>query len=123
ILVVLHSRRVAGAKDHHQAKDGQSDGGAEQNQVGPARDGFQRTISPRAAWRAVREAARSRSIFTEVPLRVCPAHAFYPHHTARSPTIPITSAINQKRVTICGSAQPESSKWWWMGLILKIRFP
>ena len=29
----------------------------------------------------------------------------------------------QKRITIVGSAQPFSSKWWCKGAILKIRFP
>src|SRR5262249_57983010 len=30
-------------------------------------------------------------------------------------------ATIQKRTMICGSGQPRSSKWWWMGAIRKIR--
>ncbi len=29
----------------------------------------------------------------------------------------------QKRTMIFGSAHPFSSKWWWMGAIMKIRLP
>lgn len=29
----------------------------------------------------------------------------------------------QKRITICGSAQPFFSKWWWIGAIRNTRRP
>ena len=32
-------------------------------------------------------------------------------------------AMIQNRMTIVISAQPTSSKWWWMGAIRKTRFP
>src|SRR5690606_1173234 len=34
-----------------------------------------------------------------------------------------TTAMIQKRMTICGSVQPICSKWWWIGAILKTRLP
>ncbi len=39
-----------------------------------------------------------------------------------SPIIARISEMIQKRMTICGSAQPRFSKWWWMGAIRKMRF-
>src|SRR5690606_29967472 len=33
------------------------------------------------------------------------------------------SEMIQKRITICGSAQPFFSKWWWIGAIRKTRLP
>src|SRR5450759_130207 len=29
----------------------------------------------------------------------------------------------QNRITICGSVQPNCSKWWWIGAIRKMRLP
>ena len=34
-----------------------------------------------------------------------------------------TKATIQKRMMICGSFQPMSSKWWWRGAMRKIRLP
>src|SRR6201995_921803 len=50
------------------------------------------------------------------------------HRTHRSFSVerPASASITemiQNRITICGSVQPSCSKWWWIGAILKMRFP
>jgi hypothetical protein len=39
-----------------------------------------------------------------------------------NPIIARIRLMIQNRITICGSAQPFFSKWWWIGAIRKIRF-
>jgi hypothetical protein len=48
------------------------------------------------------------------------------HQRSFSVASPISARISemiQKRMTICGSAQPCFSKWWWIGAIRKTRLP
>jgi hypothetical protein len=46
----------------------------------------------------------------------------YRNFSVASPTIARISDTIQNRITICGSAQPFFSKWWWIGAIRKTRF-
>ena len=48
--------------------------------------------------------------------------AFYRTFSVARPIIARMSEMIQKRITICGSAQPFFSKWWWIGAIRKMRF-
>jgi hypothetical protein len=48
------------------------------------------------------------------------------HHRSFKVERPASASITemiQNRITICGSVQPNCSKWWWIGAILKMRFP
>src|SRR5215213_4582379 len=51
------------------------------------------------------------------------SHAHYRSLRVDRPTSASTTAMIQNRITTCGSVQPSCSKWWWMGAILKTRFP
>ena len=46
----------------------------------------------------------------------------YRTFSVASPSMARISEMIQNRITICGSAQPRFSKWWWIGAIRKMRF-
>ena len=43
--------------------------------------------------------------------------------TPKNATMQSTNVMDAKTVTILFSLHPQSSKWWWMGVILKMRLP
>ena len=59
------------------------------------------------------------------PGKAHPGYLVRHDHRSFSVARPMTARISetiQKRMTICGSAQPSFSKWWWIGAIRNTRF-
>ena len=50
-------------------------------------------------------------------LPISPPHLTF---SVANPIIARVQLMIQNRITICGSAQPFFSKWWWIGAIRKI---
>ncbi len=55
--------------------------------------------------------------------RDAPGAATQRSFSVASPISASTRLMIQNRITICGSAQPFFSKWWWIGAIRKTRLP
>ncbi len=92
----------------------------EKRQRSPLYSGFQpihRLYNPEIrSTTAIGTTIRTRSGCTP-SFSICP-------YLPRSKPIPAnTMPTNQNEVTTFHSDQPDSSKWWWIGLILKIRLP